>query len=153
MGKPIAEARAEVDKCAWTCAFYAEPAAALLAPEPVETGADDSFATYEPLGVVLAIMLWNFPFWQVTRFAAPALMAGNGGLLKHAPNVSGCALAFEAYWRTSASRTGCSAPCSSTRAPSARPPRACWPIPGSPRSRSPAATGPGRTSPPRPGGR
>ena len=96
MGKPIAEARAEVDKCAWTCAFYAEPAAALLAPEPVETGADDSFATYEPLGVVLAIMLWNFPFWQVTRFAAPALMAGNGGLLKYAPNVSGCALAFEA---------------------------------------------------------
>jgi succinate-semialdehyde dehydrogenase/glutarate-semialdehyde dehydrogenase len=96
MGKPIAEARAEIDKCAWTCAFYAEHAAAFLAPESVETAADDSFATYEPLGVILAIMPWNFPFWQVTRFAAPALMAGDGGLLKHAPNVSGCALAFEA---------------------------------------------------------
>jgi succinate-semialdehyde dehydrogenase / glutarate-semialdehyde dehydrogenase len=96
MGKPILEARAELDKCAWTCEFYAQHAAALLAPEPVETAADDSFAAYEPLGVILAIMPWNFPFWQVTRFAAPALMAGNGGLLKHAPNVSGCALAFEA---------------------------------------------------------
>jgi succinate-semialdehyde dehydrogenase / glutarate-semialdehyde dehydrogenase len=95
MGKPIAEARAELDKCAWTCDFYAEHAAGFLAPEPVETAADDSFVTYEPLGVILAIMPWNFPFWQVTRFAAPALMAGNGGLLKHAPNVSGCALAFE----------------------------------------------------------
>jgi succinate-semialdehyde dehydrogenase / glutarate-semialdehyde dehydrogenase len=95
MGKPIAEARAELDKCALTCDFYAEKAAEFLAPEPVETAADDSFATYEPLGVVLAIMPWNFPFWQVTRFAAPALMAGNGGLLKHAPNVSGCALALQ----------------------------------------------------------
>jgi succinate-semialdehyde dehydrogenase / glutarate-semialdehyde dehydrogenase len=95
MGKPIVEARAELDKCAWTCGFYAEQAAAFLAPEPVETAADDSFVTYEPLGVVLAIRPWNFPFWQVTRFAAPALMAGDGGLLKHAPNVSGCALAFE----------------------------------------------------------
>jgi succinate-semialdehyde dehydrogenase / glutarate-semialdehyde dehydrogenase len=96
MGKPIAEARAEIDKCARTCRFYAENGAAFLAPESVETAAHDSFTTYEPLGVVLAIMPWNFPFWQVTRFAAPALMAGNGGLLKHAPNVSGCALAFEA---------------------------------------------------------
>jgi succinate-semialdehyde dehydrogenase / glutarate-semialdehyde dehydrogenase len=99
MGKPIAEARAELDKCALTCDFYAEKAAGFLAPEPVETDADDSFATYEPLGVVLAIMPWNFPFWQVTRFAAPALMAGDGGLLKHAPNVSGCALAFEEVLR------------------------------------------------------
>jgi succinate-semialdehyde dehydrogenase / glutarate-semialdehyde dehydrogenase len=96
MGKPIAEARAEIDKCAWTCEFYAEHAAEFLASETVRTAADDSFVTYEPLGVVLAIMPWNFPFWQVTRFAAPALMAGNGGLLKHAPNVSGCALAFDA---------------------------------------------------------
>ena len=95
MGKPIAEAPAEIDKCALTCDFYVEKATEFLAPEPVETAADDSFATYEPLGVVLAIMPWNFPFWQVTRFAAPALMAGNGGLLKHAPNVSGCALAFQ----------------------------------------------------------
>jgi succinate-semialdehyde dehydrogenase / glutarate-semialdehyde dehydrogenase len=96
MGKPIGEARAEIDKCAWTCDVYAEQAAGFLAPEAVETAADESFASYEPLGVVLAIMPWNFPLWQVTRFAAPALMAGNGGLLKHAPNVSGCALAFEA---------------------------------------------------------
>ena len=96
MGKPIVEASAELDKCAWTCDFYAEKAAGFLAPETVETAADGSFVTYEPLGVVLAIMPWNFPFWQVTRFAAPALMAGDGGLLKHAPNVSGCALAFEA---------------------------------------------------------
>jgi succinate-semialdehyde dehydrogenase/glutarate-semialdehyde dehydrogenase len=96
MGKPIVEARAEIDKCAWTCDFYAQEATVFLAPQSVETAADDSFVTYEPLGVVLAIMPWNFPFWQVTRFAAPALMAGNGGLLKHAPNVSGCALAFEA---------------------------------------------------------
>jgi succinate-semialdehyde dehydrogenase / glutarate-semialdehyde dehydrogenase len=95
MGKPILEARAEIDKSALTCAFYAQRAAEFLAAEDVETAADDSFVTYEPLGVVLAIMPWNFPFWQVTRFAAPALMAGNGGLLKHAPNVSGCALAFE----------------------------------------------------------
>jgi succinate-semialdehyde dehydrogenase / glutarate-semialdehyde dehydrogenase len=99
MGKPIAEARAEIDKCAWTCEFYAEHGAAFLAPESVETSADDSFIAYEPLGVVLAIMPWNFPFWQVARFAAPALMAGNGGLLKHSPNVSGCALAFEAVLR------------------------------------------------------
>jgi succinate-semialdehyde dehydrogenase / glutarate-semialdehyde dehydrogenase len=99
MGKPIAEARAEIDKCAWTCEFYAEHGAAFLAPESVKTPADDSFVAYEPLGVVLAIMPWNFPFWQVVRFTAPALMAGNSGLLKHAPNVSGCALAFEAVLR------------------------------------------------------
>jgi succinate-semialdehyde dehydrogenase/glutarate-semialdehyde dehydrogenase len=99
MGKPVLEAQAEIDKCAWTCEFYAEHADAFLAPEPVETAADDSFVTYEPLGVVLAIMPWNFPFWQVIRFAAPALMAGNGGVLKHAPNVSGCALAVETVLR------------------------------------------------------
>jgi len=99
MGKPIAEARAEIDKCAWTCEFYADHAAAFLAPETVKTAADDSFVTYEPLGVVLAIMPWNFPFWQVVRFAAPALMAGNGALLKHSPNVSGCAVAVETVLR------------------------------------------------------
>jgi succinate-semialdehyde dehydrogenase / glutarate-semialdehyde dehydrogenase len=71
MGKPIAEAHAEVDKCAWTCDLYAQQAAGFLAPEPAKTAADDSFVTWEPLGVVLAIMPWNFPFWQVTRFAAP----------------------------------------------------------------------------------
>jgi succinate-semialdehyde dehydrogenase / glutarate-semialdehyde dehydrogenase len=95
MGKPLAEAEAEVDKCALTCDFYAENAQQFLADERVETEADKSLVVFEPIGVVLAIMPWNFPFWQVVRFAAPALMAGNGALLKHSPNVSGCALAIE----------------------------------------------------------
>jgi succinate-semialdehyde dehydrogenase/glutarate-semialdehyde dehydrogenase len=95
MGKPIAEAEAEVDKCAWNCEFYAEQAERLLAEEPVETEAQASYVAYQPLGVVLAIMPWNFPFWQVLRFAAPALMAGNAALLKHSPNVPRCALAIE----------------------------------------------------------
>ncbi|HYH11815.1 MAG TPA: aldehyde dehydrogenase family protein, partial [Thermomicrobiales bacterium] len=95
MGKPIAQARAEVEKCALGCDFYADHAEAFLAPEVVETDASRSFVAYRPLGVVLAIMPWNFPFWQVLRFAAPALMAGNGALLKHASNVTGCALAIE----------------------------------------------------------
>jgi succinate-semialdehyde dehydrogenase / glutarate-semialdehyde dehydrogenase len=99
MGKPISEAVAEIDKCAWTCEYYAENAATFLAPESVKTSADDSFVSYEPLGVVLAIMPWNFPFFQVFRFAAPALTAGNGALLKHAPNVSGSALAVETVLR------------------------------------------------------
>jgi succinate-semialdehyde dehydrogenase / glutarate-semialdehyde dehydrogenase len=95
MGKPIAEAEAELDKCAWTCEFYAERGEGYLADEPVQTGAELSYVAYQPLGVVLAIMPWNFPFWQVLRFAAPALLAGNGALLKHSPNVPGCALAIE----------------------------------------------------------
>ena len=95
MGKPIAEARAEVDKCAWSCEFYAARAEGFLADEPVETDALSSYVAYQPLGVVLAIMPWNFPWWQVLRFAAPALMAGNGALLKHSPNVPRCALAIE----------------------------------------------------------
>jgi succinate-semialdehyde dehydrogenase/glutarate-semialdehyde dehydrogenase len=95
MGKPLAEAEAEVDKCALACDFYAENAQQFLADERVETEAQESFVTFEPIGVVVAIMPWNFPFWQVVRFAAPALMAGNGALLKHSPNVSGCALAIE----------------------------------------------------------
>ena len=95
MGKPIAEAGAELDKCAWSCEFYAERAERFLADEPVQTDALSSYVAYQPLGVVLAIMPWNFPFWQVLRFAAPALMAGNGALLKHSPNVPGCALAIE----------------------------------------------------------
>ena len=95
MGKPLAQAAAEIEKCAWGCDYYAGNAEAMLAPEVVETDAQRSFVSYRPLGVVLAVMPWNFPFWQVFRFAAPNLMAGNAGLLKHAENVSGCALAIE----------------------------------------------------------
>jgi succinate-semialdehyde dehydrogenase/glutarate-semialdehyde dehydrogenase len=95
MGKPIAQARAEVEKCAIGCDHYAEHAARDLAPEMKETDASKSYVTYRPLGVVLAIMPWNYPFWQVLRFAAPALMAGNAAVLKHAENVTGCALAIE----------------------------------------------------------
>ena len=95
MGKPLAESRAEVEKCATTCDFYADHAAVFLADEPVETAADRSWISYEPIGVVLAVMPWNFPLWQVLRFAAPALMAGNAALLKHSPNTTGCALAVQ----------------------------------------------------------
>jgi succinate-semialdehyde dehydrogenase/glutarate-semialdehyde dehydrogenase len=95
MGKPVAQGRAEVEKCAWACDHYAEHAERLLAPEAVATDASRSYVAFEPLGPVLAVMPWNFPFWQVFRFAAPALMAGNVGLLKHASSVSGCALAIE----------------------------------------------------------
>lgn len=95
MGKPIAAARAEVDKSAWVCEYYAAHAQQMLAPEPVATEALRSFVAFNPLGVILAVMPWNFPFWQVFRFAAPALMAGNAGLLKHASNVTGCALLIE----------------------------------------------------------
>jgi succinate-semialdehyde dehydrogenase/glutarate-semialdehyde dehydrogenase len=95
MGKPLAEAAAEVDKCAWNCEYYAAQGERFLADEPVETDALSSWVAYQPLGVVLAIMPWNFPYWQVLRFAAPALMAGNGALLKHSPNVPRCALATE----------------------------------------------------------
>jgi succinate-semialdehyde dehydrogenase/glutarate-semialdehyde dehydrogenase len=99
MGKPVVQGRAEVDKCAWVCEYYAENAEAFLQPEPVETEASKSFVTFSPLGVVLAVMPWNFPLWQVFRFAAPALMAGNTGVLKHASNVPGCALAIEDVFR------------------------------------------------------
>jgi len=95
MGKPVTQGRAEAEKCASVCEFYAERAAALLAPEAAATEARESYVAFEPLGVVLAVMPWNFPLWQVFRFAAPALMAGNVGLLKHASNVTGCALAIE----------------------------------------------------------
>jgi succinate-semialdehyde dehydrogenase/glutarate-semialdehyde dehydrogenase len=95
MGKPIVEAEAEIAKCAWNCDFFAKNAQRFLADEHVDTGVEASFVAFQPLGVVLAIMPWNFPFWQVIRFAAPALMAGNGAVLKHASNVPRCALALE----------------------------------------------------------
>ena len=95
MGKPVTDGRAEALKCAACCDFYADHAEGFLADEVIKTDASRSFISYQPLGVVLAIMPWNFPLWQVVRFAAPALMAGNVGLLKHASNVPQCALALE----------------------------------------------------------
>lgn len=99
MGKPVSQGKSEAEKCAWVCDYYAENAESYLKDVPIETDASLSYAHYEPLGVVMAIMPWNFPFWQVFRFAAPALMAGNGGVLKHSENVTGCALAIEKIFR------------------------------------------------------
>jgi succinate-semialdehyde dehydrogenase/glutarate-semialdehyde dehydrogenase len=99
MGKPLAQGRAEAEKCAWVCRHYADHAQELLADREAKTDASRSFVAFEPLGPVLAVMPWNFPLWQVFRFAAPALMAGNAGLLKHASNVTGAALAIEGIFR------------------------------------------------------
>lgn len=95
MGKPVRQGRGEIEKCASVCEYYAENAGRFLAAEPVVSSARKSYVVYRPLGAILAVMPWNFPFWQVFRFAAPALAAGNAGVLKHASNVCGCALAIE----------------------------------------------------------
>ena len=95
MGKVIGQARKEVEKCAWICRYYAEHTSTLLANETVKTEAVKSYVTFQPIGVILAVMPWNFPFYQAIRFAAPSLMAGNTGVLKHASNVQGCAFAIE----------------------------------------------------------
>jgi succinate-semialdehyde dehydrogenase/glutarate-semialdehyde dehydrogenase len=101
MGKPIRSARAEIEKCAWVCDYYAEQGPQMLRDEPVKTDAGKSYIHHRGLGVVLAIMPWNFPFWQAFRFAAPNFMAGNAAVLKHAANVCGCALAIEQAFKQS----------------------------------------------------
>jgi succinate-semialdehyde dehydrogenase/glutarate-semialdehyde dehydrogenase len=107
MGKPIAQGRAEIEKCAWLCEHFAAEGEAMLAPEPASTDARRSYVAHQPLGVILAIMPWNFPWWQVLRFAVPALLAGNTVLLKHAPNTIGCAFAIERAMRAAGFPIGC----------------------------------------------
>lgn len=107
MGKTQKEAAAEVEKCALCCDYYAEHAAQFLADEPLKIDQDEAYIAYDPIGAVLAVMPWNFPFWQVIRFAAPNLMAGNVGLLKHASNVPQCAMALEEVFREAGFPEGC----------------------------------------------
>ncbi|MFC4096806.1 NAD-dependent succinate-semialdehyde dehydrogenase [Euzebyella saccharophila] len=107
MGKPIAQSRAEVDKCAWVCEYYAENGESQLASKTIETDADTSYVSYEPLGVILAVMPWNYPFWQVFRFAAPNIMAGNVGVLKHASNVMKSAQLIEQVFLRAGFPKGC----------------------------------------------
>lgn len=99
MGKPIAQSMSEVEKCAWVCDYFAENGEEFLRDKIIESDASKSFVTFQPIGVVLAVMPWNFPYWQVFRFAVPGLMAGNAGVLKHASNVTGCALAIEEVFK------------------------------------------------------
>ncbi len=106
MGKPIKQGAAEAEKCAWVCEYYAENGERQLAPDIIPTDATRSYVAFQPLGVVLAVMPWNFPLWQVYRFAAPALMAGNAGLLKHASNVPGCALVIEEIFQRAGAPEG-----------------------------------------------
>lgn len=107
MGKPITQSRAEIEKCAWVCEYYAEHGESHLAHIEIETDADESFVSFEPLGTILAVMPWNYPFWQVFRFAAPALMAGNVGVLKHASNVMMCAENLEKIFLRAGFPKGC----------------------------------------------
>lgn len=107
MGKPITQAIAEIEKCAWVCEYYAENAEKQLQKKNIETDAYNSYVTYEPLGVILAVMPWNYPFWQVFRFAAPAMMAGNVGVLKHASNVMRCAQNIEEAFLNAGFPEGC----------------------------------------------
>src|SRR5579862_7791004 len=106
MGKTLKSAGDEALKCAWACRYYADNAEKMLADEAVATNAGKSYVRFQPLGVVLAVMPWNFPFWQVFRFAVPALMAGNTGLLKHASNVPRCALAIEELFQQAGFEAG-----------------------------------------------
>jgi len=110
MGKPITQALGEIDKCAWLCEYFAEHGPAMLDDQPVETDAERSYVSYQPLGVVVSIMPWNFPWWQALRFAVPALLAGNTVLLKHAPNTTGCGLAIAAALRDAGFPPGCVEP-------------------------------------------
>lgn len=107
IGKPITQGLAEIDKCIWLCDFYAQNADDFLADQLIDTDADESFISYDPLGVILAIMPWNYPFWQVLRFAIPTLTAGNTGILKHASNVTGCGLAIQQLFEDAGYPKGC----------------------------------------------